>query len=94
MSAQSQRLLNRWRNALVVSERELKALKSCARTSVVKPAVRATSIESLPSTSPPGRKRSMVSRVTTAITRPTSTIRRHIARVDHAVGLPARRAAP
>ena len=47
--AHSQRLLNRPRNALVVSERELNALNSCANTRVVKPAVRATSSESDPS---------------------------------------------
>ena len=37
----SQRLTNRWLNALTVSERALKQLKSWAKTKTVNPAVRA-----------------------------------------------------
>ena len=56
--AHSHRLANRPLNALRVSDRALKQLKSCASTSTVKPAVRAPVRLCWPSIRPPGRNRS------------------------------------
>ena len=55
IAAHSQRFTNRCRNALIDSERELKQLNSCAKTSVVNAAVRALPSSCEPSISPPGR---------------------------------------
>ena len=79
-AAHSQRLTNRRWKALVVSERELNALKSWARTMVVKPHVLATSRDSLPSISPPSWKMSVVSRVEAAMTAPTISTPAHMRR--------------
>ena len=54
MAYHSHRLLVMWWNALWVSERELRALKSWASTSVVNPTVRAVSKLSEPAIRPPG----------------------------------------
>ena len=66
MAAQSHLLAKGCANADVRSERALKALDQCARTSTMKPAVRAVQRSCLPSISPPGRYRSIVSSVTIA----------------------------
>ena len=55
IAAQSHGLANKCTNALVVSERALKALTKWARTSTVKPAVRAVARSCVPWISPPGR---------------------------------------
>ena len=70
IAPQSHGLTNRCANALAVSERALKQLNSWAKTSTVKPAVRAEARSCVPSISPPGRYRSIVSNVTIAITAP------------------------
>ena len=52
IAPQSHGLTNRWANALMVPERALKAFNKCAKTSTVKPAVRAVARSCVPSNNP------------------------------------------
>ena len=73
-------LTNRWWKALTVSERAHTVKNNWQKTRVVKAAVRATSRESWPSMSPPGRKMSRVTSMSTPIRTPVVSTSVHIAR--------------